>query len=69
MVEPPQHMAMGGTRQRSASRDRADAGVGSVQGHLSQMMFNAGREKLQDTFNSYGRVDLLRPYFDVDPKQ
>lgn len=24
---------------------------------------------MKDTFNSYGRIDLFRPYFDVEPRQ
>jgi hypothetical protein len=32
-------------------------------------MWEAGSKQVKDTFNSYGRIDLFRPYFDVDPKQ
>lgn len=32
-------------------------------------MWDVGRKQVKETFNSYGRVDLLRPYFDVEPKQ
>jgi len=58
-------------RQRSASRERPkeNASSSSIHGHLTQMMWEAGSKQVKDTFNSYGRIDLFRPYFDVDPKQ
>lgn len=32
-------------------------------------MWEAGSKQVQDTFQSYGRIDLFRPYFDVDPAE
>ena len=32
-------------------------------------MWEAGSKQLKDSFNSYGRIDLFRPYFDVEPIQ
>lgn len=32
-------------------------------------MWEAGRKQVKETFSSYGRIDIFRPYFDVDPRQ
>uniref|UniRef100_A0A1I8EPP5 Protein YIPF n=2 Tax=Wuchereria bancrofti TaxID=6293 RepID=A0A1I8EPP5_WUCBA len=36
---------------------------------LSQMVWEASSKQMKDTLNSYGRIDLFRPYFDVEPRQ
>ncbi|VDN82539.1 unnamed protein product [Brugia pahangi] len=36
---------------------------------LSQMVWEASTKQMKDTLNSYGRIDLFRPYFDVEPRQ
>ncbi|VBB27219.1 unnamed protein product [Acanthocheilonema viteae] len=36
---------------------------------LSEMVWEASSKQMKDTFNSYGRIDLFRPYFDVEPRQ
>ncbi|KAF1763702.1 hypothetical protein GCK72_003647 [Caenorhabditis remanei] len=61
------------TRQRSNSNA---GGVGDeqnpqfgMQAQLGKMMWEAGSKQVQDTFQSYGRIDLFRPYFDVDPAE
>ncbi|KJH50908.1 Yip1 domain protein [Dictyocaulus viviparus] len=36
---------------------------------LGHMMWEAGSKQMKDTFTSYGRIDLFRPYFDVEPSQ
>ena len=32
-------------------------------------MFAAGKEKAKSVLNVYGNIDVLRPYFDVEPHQ
>ncbi|VDO31830.1 unnamed protein product, partial [Heligmosomoides polygyrus] len=36
---------------------------------MGHMVWEAGTKQVQDTFKSYGRIDLFRPYFDVEPSQ
>ncbi|KAJ1359175.1 hypothetical protein KIN20_017849 [Parelaphostrongylus tenuis] len=36
---------------------------------LGYMVWEAGTKQMQDTFKSYGRIDVFRPYFDVEPSQ
>ncbi|VDM94400.1 unnamed protein product [Onchocerca ochengi] len=36
---------------------------------LSQMVWEASSRQMKDTLNSYGRIDIFRPYFDVEPRQ
>jgi len=57
------------TRQRTSSRDHASAVDSSVQAHLTQMVWEAGSRQMRDTFDAYGKIDLFRPYFDVEPRQ
>ncbi|VDM73335.1 unnamed protein product [Strongylus vulgaris] len=33
------------------------------------MMWEAGSKQMKDTFSSYGKIDIFRPYFDVEPSQ
>ncbi|UMM15564.1 hypothetical protein L5515_012958 [Caenorhabditis briggsae] len=60
-------------RQRSNSNagglgDNQNGQFG-MQAQLGKMMWEAGSKQVQDTFQSYGRIDLFRPYFDVDPAE
>ncbi|EYC44032.1 hypothetical protein Y032_0473g2082 [Ancylostoma ceylanicum] len=32
-------------------------------------VWEAGSKQMKDTFKSYGRIDIFRPYFDVEPSQ
>ncbi|VDM19553.1 unnamed protein product [Wuchereria bancrofti] len=32
-------------------------------------VWEASSKQMKDTLNSYGRIDLFRPYFDVEPRQ
>lgn len=61
------------TRQRSNSNAGGlsddQNGQFGVQAQLGKMMWEAGSKQVQDTFQSYGRIDLFRPYFDVDPAE
>ncbi|CAD6190130.1 unnamed protein product [Caenorhabditis auriculariae] len=40
-----------------------------LQAQLGKMVWEAGSKQVQDTFKSYGRIDLFRPYFDVEPAE
>uniref|UniRef100_A0A8R1HHV4 Protein YIPF n=1 Tax=Caenorhabditis japonica TaxID=281687 RepID=A0A8R1HHV4_CAEJA len=57
------------TRQRSNSNAGGDEKPDQfgMQSQLGKMMWEAGSKQVQDTFKSYGRIDLFRPYFDVEP--
>lgn len=61
------------TRQRSNSNAGGPSddpnGQFGMQAQLGKMMWEAGSKQVQDTFQSYGRIDLFRPYFDVDPAE
>ncbi|XP_071100211.1 protein YIPF3-like isoform X1 [Haliotis cracherodii] len=37
--------------------------------NVTQMMWNAGRQSAQKAWSIYGNIDILRPYFDVEPKE
>ncbi|VDN58242.1 unnamed protein product [Dracunculus medinensis] len=39
------------------------------QTNISQMIWEVGSRQVKETFNTYGRIDLFRPYFDVEPRQ
>lgn len=39
----------------------------SLQGRLAREMYGKGREKAQGFINFYANIDLIRPYFDVEP--
>lgn len=60
-------------RQRTSSTDQKHGAFeqfpSSFQGQLSHMMWEAGSQQVKETFNSYGRIDIFRPYFDVEPRQ
>ncbi|VDD87262.1 unnamed protein product [Enterobius vermicularis] len=70
-------MSSATTRQRPSSFESQDKDTASTtnvnymdfQGRLPQMVWEAGSKQVQDTFISYGRLDLFRPYFNVLPKQ
>ncbi|MCP9263819.1 Protein YIPF3 [Dirofilaria immitis] len=36
---------------------------------IPEMVWEAGSKRMKDTLSSYGRIDLFRPYFDVEPRQ
>ncbi|CAI5442012.1 unnamed protein product [Caenorhabditis angaria] len=63
----------GHTRQRSGStpgyeqQQNEQENPYGMQTQLGKMMWEAGSKQVQDTFKSYGRIDLFRPYFDVEP--
>ncbi|VDM43645.1 unnamed protein product [Toxocara canis] len=57
-------------RQRSSSTDQQLPGQNeTLQGRLSEMMWEASTKQVKETFSSYGRIDIFRPYFDVEPRQ
>uniref|UniRef100_F1L732 Protein YIPF3 n=1 Tax=Ascaris suum TaxID=6253 RepID=F1L732_ASCSU len=58
-------------RQRPLSTDQTlpNQDAAFLEGRLSEMMWEAGRKQVKETFSSYGRIDIFRPYFDVDPRQ
>ncbi|RUS87231.1 hypothetical protein EGW08_004983, partial [Elysia chlorotica] len=37
--------------------------------NVTQMMWQAGTQSAKRAWNVYGNIDLLRPYFDVEPKE
>ncbi|GFN76136.1 protein yipf3 [Plakobranchus ocellatus] len=37
--------------------------------NVTQMMWQAGAQSARRAWNVYGNIDLLRPYFDVEPKE
>ncbi|GFS23674.1 protein YIPF3 [Elysia marginata] len=37
--------------------------------NVTQMMWQAGAQSAKRAWNVYGNIDLLRPYFDVEPKE
>ncbi|CAJ0950716.1 unnamed protein product, partial [Mesorhabditis belari] len=64
------------TRQRAPSNPHEQQGGQSAPGfgsnlhaQLGHMVWEAGSKQIKDSFNSYGRIDYFRPYFDVEPKQ
>ncbi|CAG9531905.1 unnamed protein product [Cercopithifilaria johnstoni] len=46
-----------------------EATVDVLHTRLSEMVWEVSSKQMKDTFNSYGRIDLFRPYFDVEPRQ
>lgn len=63
-----------------ASEHRGKTGSGSgksfaedmrqrVSDNVTQMMWQAGAQNVKKAWNVYGNIDLLRPYFDVEPKE
>ena len=36
---------------------------------IAGKMFELGTSKAKEAFSLYGRIDILRPYFDVEPVQ
>ena len=36
---------------------------------IAGKMFELGTTKAKEAFSLYGRIDILRPYFDVEPSQ
>ncbi|GMR35954.1 hypothetical protein PMAYCL1PPCAC_06149, partial [Pristionchus mayeri] len=63
------------TRQRAPSTPGAEGAVpqgvdfSNMHSQIGHMMWEAGSKQIKDSFNSYGRIDLFRPYFDVEPIQ
>uniref|UniRef100_A0A1I7VLA7 Protein YIPF n=2 Tax=Loa loa TaxID=7209 RepID=A0A1I7VLA7_LOALO len=62
--------------ENTRSRNRANSISNDTQttedtlyAKLSQMVREASSKQMTDTLNSYGRIDLFRPYFDVEPRQ
>ncbi|GAB1605168.1 protein YIPF3-like isoform X1 [Argonauta hians] len=37
--------------------------------HVTEMMWQAGKQQARKAWNLYGNIDILRPYFDVQPYQ
>ncbi|PIO74325.1 hypothetical protein TELCIR_03668 [Teladorsagia circumcincta] len=58
-----------GTSASAAPPPKADSVPFDFQSQLGHMVWEAGTKQVQDTFKSYGRIDLFRPYFDVEPSQ
>ena len=49
-----------------------DQGFGltsEMQSQIAGKMFELGTSKAKEAFSLYGRIDILRPYFDVEPSQ
>ncbi|XGW09308.1 hypothetical protein V3C99_011536 [Haemonchus contortus] len=78
-MEPPTY-PYADTRQRTSSAGlgtsasngpppKAESVPFDFQSQLGHMVWEAGSKQVQDTFKSYGRIDLFRPYFDVEPSQ
>ncbi|KHJ95352.1 hypothetical protein OESDEN_04708 [Oesophagostomum dentatum] len=79
-MEPPSYPYSETARQRTSS-----TGLGAstsnapppsqsstpfdFQSQLGHMMWEAGSKQMKDTFKSYGKIDIFRPYFDVEPSQ
>ncbi|VDK77511.1 unnamed protein product [Litomosoides sigmodontis] len=66
------HEVMENTRPRNRLNSVSnDTSVNEDMLHtkLSQMVWEASSKQMKDTLNSYGRIDLFRPYFDVEPRQ
>lgn len=40
-----------------------------LQSQIAGQMFQMGTSKAKEAFSFYGRIDILRPYFDVEPSQ
>ncbi|XP_046546069.1 protein YIPF3-like [Haliotis rubra] len=40
-----------------------------VSQNVTQMMWTAGKQSAQKAWSIYGNIDILRPYFDVEPKE
>lgn len=40
-----------------------------MQSEIAGKMFELGTSKAKEAFSLYGRIDILRPYFDVEPHQ
>ena len=38
-------------------------------GQIAGQVFELGREQAKQAFSFYGKIDILRPYFDVEPSQ
>uniref|UniRef100_A0A915PY45 Protein YIPF3 n=1 Tax=Setaria digitata TaxID=48799 RepID=A0A915PY45_9BILA len=62
--------------ESTTSRYRSNSSVSDTQAtanvlptKLSEMVWEASSKQVKDTLNSYGRIDLFRPYFDVEPRQ
>merc|ERR1712137_1356706 len=53
--------------QASAEGFAALMSGNTIQGHLAQEMYGRGKEKAQGFLNLYANIDLIRPYFDVEP--
>ncbi|MFH4979466.1 hypothetical protein AB6A40_006175 [Gnathostoma spinigerum] len=75
-MEPsgPPGMSQTSARQRSSSDQQSQGNFmedlpPSFRSHIPEMVWAAGAKQVKDTFNSYGRIDIFRPYFDVDPLQ
>jgi len=53
--------------QASAEGIAALMSDNTIQGHLAREMYGRGKEKAQGFLNLYANIDLIRPYFDVEP--
>jgi len=40
-----------------------------MQDNVTNMLWQSGREQATKAFNMYAKIDILRPYFDVEPVQ
>lgn len=41
----------------------------TIQGRIAREVYGRGKERAQGFVNVYTNIDLVRPYFDVDPKE
>jgi hypothetical protein len=65
------------TTQRRSSSNETSSGLGiegiiddsTIQGRIAREVYGRGREKAQGFVSFYANIDIVRPYFDVDPKE
>ncbi|XP_064634788.1 protein YIPF3-like isoform X2 [Lineus longissimus] len=57
------------TRQRKSGQGFVDDMKEGFTKNMSSMLWQSGREKAQQAFTSYAKIDILRPYFDVEPNE
>ncbi|KIH52633.1 hypothetical protein ANCDUO_09336 [Ancylostoma duodenale] len=58
-----------GASTSNAPPPKQDSIPFDFQSQLGHMVWEAGSKQMKDTFKSYGRIDIFRPYFDVEPSQ
>lgn len=54
---------------RNPSRDEITARSQECNNTISLQMWQAGKRQASRAFSLYANIDILRPYFDVEPAQ